>query len=178
MHFIYIHMGCVSTYFVSTTYKRILWIFCIFTCSSTVDGIVTPMLSGKWFIHIEQMNEMDTVHINELGFLEYWSGIGTTKCSFRWSLLRLLPFKVKVKRFSWFKFRSETVRCINWINPVQHKLLNQCRSPSISAGHHGKFQGLTSQVQVTGTLVIFMQRYLVQFDIRQRCTQYYLWQSR
>ena len=38
-------------------------------------------------------------HIYELSFLKYQSCC-TTKCSFRWSLLRLLPFVVKVKLFS------------------------------------------------------------------------------
>ena len=69
----YIHMGCVSTYYAyhDITYKRILCLFCIFTCLSTVDWIVTLMLSGKWSISIEQLNERNTVHIYELGFLKY-----------------------------------------------------------------------------------------------------------
>ena len=38
---------------------------------STVDWIVAAMLSGKQIIHIQQMDERNTMHIYELLFLKY-----------------------------------------------------------------------------------------------------------
>ena len=168
--------GIYLQIFAYNTHKCILNLFCIycmFASIGTTDCTVTLMLSGKRFIPIEQMIERYLwAELPEIPILNWHDQM----------LVSLVCAPTPA-------FLSES----KIIKPVQvlqqdgplHQLDQSCTAwvdyrlfRPISAGHHGKLQGLTSQVQVTGTLVIFMQRYLVQFDIRQRCTQYYLWQSR